>query len=156
MGLTARTKGFFSYLQTSMVSSLTCQSQEIMIRPLDWYAESLLTCINNLQCVVLLNFQSNEREIDIGMARELYRPDMYLLNDYLFHTGSYDLHIIQGIPEKTVNYATIFKPFDGFTWTLIGSSVVAVIVAFVVIEKISNQWTKLSTKDLVYLSKVYS
>ena len=74
---------------------------------------------------------------------------MYLLNDYLFHTGSYDLHIVQGIPDKRLNYATIFKPFDVYIWAYIGISVVAVTIAFVVIEKTYTNWTEIQLKDVI-------
>ena len=77
---------------------------------------------------------------------------MYLLNDYLFHTGSYDLHIGQGIPDVKLNYATIVKPFDGYIWALIGASVLGVMISFLVIEIVSTQWTEISLGDIIFQS----
>ena len=99
-------------------------------------------------------FQSNEREIDIALTQEQYRTDIYLLNDFLFHSGSYDLHIGQGIPDKKINYLTIFKPFDGYIWVYIGASVVIVFITFIIIDIISSKWTDIQTKDVIFHSNV--
>ena len=101
-------------------------------------------------------FQSNEREIDIALARQQYRTDIYLLNDFLFHIGSYAIHIVQAIPKKKLSYAMIIRPFDGYIWIHIFISAGMIIVAFVVIEMVSTQWTKLPQKDLAYQSIQYS
>ena len=77
---------------------------------------------------------------------------MYLLNDFLFHTGSFDMHIGQGIPNVKLNYATIIKPFDAYIWSLISVSVLAVMTSFVVIEMISARWTDLPLRNLILQS----
>ena len=115
-----------------------------------------LVCIEFLFDVVKTNkfmiIQSNEREIDIALARQQYRTDIYLLNDFLFHIGSYAIHIVQAIPNKKLSYAMILRPFDGYIWVYIVISAWVIMIAFVVIEMVSTQWTKLPQKDLAYLS----
>ena len=103
-----------------------------------------------------MTFQSNEREIDIALARQQYRTDIHLLNDFLYHVGSYEIHIIQAIPDKKLTYAMIITPFDAYIWMYIGIAVVAVMISFVAIEKTSAHWTKLPKTDLAYLSTTYS
>ena len=81
-----------------------------------------------------MQFQSNNREVDLALARELYTSSTYRLNDFLFNMGTYDFIIASAKPEKTLGYATLLKAFDINTWILIGISVTAVTVTMVFIE----------------------
>ena len=83
-------------------------------------------------------FQANTREVDLSLVREFYRPYINAQNDYLGTVGSYDFHILSTPPEKTLNYATMVKPYGAFTWALIGISLLVVMVTFVMIEKLSS------------------
>ena len=83
-------------------------------------------------------FQSNNREIDVSLVREFYRPYISAQNDYLGTVGSYDFHTLSTPPEKTLDYATVMRPFDMYIWILMGVSLVIVVVTFIMIETVSS------------------
>ena len=74
-------------------------------------------------------------------------------NDFLGLVGSYELNFASGIPEKTLNYATMFKPFDNYIWVLIAISFLSVTLTFFVIDKVSTLWMRNSSKNSFYQSK---
>ena len=82
-------------------------------------------------------FQANNREVDLSLVRDFYRPYIGTSNDYLGMVGSYDFHILSAPPEPTLNYATVLKPYGALIWALIAISLVAVMVTFVMIERLS-------------------
>ena len=99
-------------------------------------------------------FQANRRELDLAMVREYYgHKDIPAHNDFLGLVGSYDLHFASGIPETSLNYATMFKPFDNYIWALIAISLISVILTFLVIDKVSTLWMRDSTKNSFFQSK---
>lgn len=85
-------------------------------------------------------FQSSTREVDISLTRELFTSKVYHLNDFLFIMGSYDFAIISVIPDTSLNYATMLKAFDVYTWIFIIISVLSVTATVVAIEKTSAAW----------------
>ena len=98
-------------------------------------------------------FQANRRELDLAMVREYYgHKDIPAHNDFLGLVGSYDLHFASGIPETSLNYATMFKPFDDYIWAFIAFSFFSVILTFLVIDKVSALWMRNSTKNSSYQS----
>ena len=58
-------------------------------------------------------------------------------NDFLGPIGVYDFHIISSVPETTLNYASIIKPFDATGWSLIVTSIISVLALLIVINKVS-------------------
>ena len=72
--------------------------------------------------------------------REYYLSEIFQRNDFLFHIGNYDNVIVSAMPEKMLNYATIFKPYDLYTWIFAGVSVLEVTVTMVAIETTSSAW----------------
>ena len=83
-------------------------------------------------------FQANNREIDLSLTRDFYRPYISAQNDYLGIVGSYEFHTLSTPPEKTLDYATVVRPFDMYIWILIGVSLVIVMLAFILIETVSS------------------
>ena len=61
--------------------------------------------------------------------------------------GSYDGFFLSGIPEKTLNFATVLKPFDNYTWAFIAASLLSVILTFIVIDKASTIWIRKSSNN---------
>ena len=77
-------------------------------------------------------FQANNREIDVSLVREFYRPYISAQNDFLGTVGSYDFHTLSTPPEETLDYATVIRPFDMYIWILMGFSLVIVVVTFMI------------------------
>ena len=92
----------------------------------------------SLLVVYLSVFQANSREIDVSLVRELYRPYISAQNDFLGTVGSYDYHTLSTQPEKTLNHATMVRPFDMYIWILIGVSLLIVMLTFIMIETVSS------------------
>ena len=87
--------------------------------------------------------------------RELYyNADIHAHNDFLGLVGSYEIFFASGIPETTLNYASMFRPFDNYIWAFIAFSFFSVILTFLVIDKVSNLWMRISTKDSFYQSTI--
>ena len=100
-------------------------------------------------------FQANRREVDLALVREPYsHSNIPAHNDFLGLVGSYDLHFASGIPETSLNYATMFKPFDNYIWAFIALSLFSVILTFLVIDKVSTLWMTNSTKNSFYQSTI--
>ena len=98
-------------------------------------------------------FQANRREVDLALVRENYgHPDVPAHNDFLGLVGSYELLFASDIPETTLNYATMFKPFDNYIWAFIAISCLSVMLTFLVIDKVSTLWMRNSTKNSSYRS----
>ena len=98
-------------------------------------------------------FQANRRELDLAMVREYYgHKDIPAHNDFLGLVGSYEINFASAIPETTLNYATMFKPFDNYIWALIAISLISVILTFLVIDKVSALWMRNSTKNSFFQS----
>ena len=98
-------------------------------------------------------FQANRREIDLALVREHYaNANIPAHNDFLGLVGSYELSFASGIPETTLNYATMLKPFDNYIWALIAISFLSVMLTFLVIDKVSTLWMRNSTKNSFYQS----
>ena len=98
-------------------------------------------------------FQANRREVDLALVRENYaHADVPAHNDFLGLVGSYELVFASGIPETTLNYATMFKPFDNYIWAFTALSILSVILTFFVIDKVSTLWMRNSTKISFYQS----
>ena len=72
--------------------------------------------------------------MDFVLTRTQYMLETYHLNDYLFHIGNYDFHIISAIPEKTTDFSTMLKPFDVYIWLFIGISTIAIMLTMMAIE----------------------
>ena len=85
-------------------------------------------------------FQANIREVDLDLTREQYMHTIYRQNDFLFNIGSYDFIIASAIPEKTLDFATMLRPYDVYIWIFIIISVLAVTATMMVIEKTSCTW----------------
>ena len=83
-------------------------------------------------------FQANNREIDLSLVRDFYRPYINAQNDYLGTVGSYEFHTLSTPPEKTLDYATMVRPFDMYIWILIGVSLLIVMLTFIMIETVSS------------------
>ena len=83
-------------------------------------------------------FQANNREIDVSLVREFYRPHINAQNDYLGTVGSYDFHTLSTPPEKALDYTTMVKPFDMRIWIATAVSLVTVMSTFVMIETVSS------------------
>ena len=83
-------------------------------------------------------FQANNREIDVSLVREFYRPYISAQNDYLGTVGSYDFHTLSTPPEKALDYTTMVKPFDMRIWIATAVSLVTVMSTFVMIETVSS------------------
>ena len=83
-------------------------------------------------------FQANNREIDVSLVREFYRPYISAQNDYLGTVGSYDFHTLSTPPEKALDYTTMVKPFDMPIWIATAVSLVTVMLTFVMIETVSS------------------
>ena len=83
-------------------------------------------------------FQANNREIDVALVREFYRPYINAQNDYLGTVGSYDFHTLSTPPEKALDYTTMVKPFDMRIWIATAVSLVTVMSTFVMIETVSS------------------
>ena len=83
-------------------------------------------------------FQANNREIDVSLVREFYRPYINAQNDYLGTVGSYDFHTLSTPPEKALDYTTMVKPFDMRIWIATAVSLVTVMSTFVMIETVSS------------------
>ena len=83
-------------------------------------------------------FQANNREIDVSLNRDLYRPYINAQNDFLGPVGSYDFHTLSTPPEKTLDYATVIRPFDMKIWIAMAVSLVIVMITFIMIETVSS------------------
>ena len=83
-------------------------------------------------------FQANNREIDVSLVREFYRPYISAQNDYLGTVGSYDFHTLSTPPEKALDYTTMVRPFDMYVWIAMGVSLMIVISTFIMIETVSS------------------
>ena len=98
-------------------------------------------------------FQANRREVDLALVREHYaNANIPAHNDFLGLVGSYELYFASGIPETTLNYATMFKPFDNYIWAFIAFSILSVILTFFVIDRVSTLWIRHSAKNSFYQS----
>ena len=92
-----------------------------------------------VSCLLILHiFQANKREIDIALVRDYYSLLISPQNDFLGTVGCYDIYTLSTPPEKYINYATVVKPYGIFIWALIGTSLVVVILTFLIIEKLSD------------------
>ena len=98
-------------------------------------------------------FQANNREVDFCMTREQYRSDIFLLNDFLSSVGAADYHIASAKPNKTLNYATILSPYDGYIWAFIAATFITVMLAFTLIDKIFSAFTGISAKNYINQSE---
>ena len=63
--------------------------------------------------------------------------NIYSELDPLGTAGVYNYHMICYPPAISINLLTMLKPFDVKIWGIIGVSLVAIIVTFVVIEQFS-------------------
>ena len=79
--------------------------------------------------------QSNRREADLCMVRELYLWTTYLQNDYIGTHETYDFHFQTGPPQEIRNSMLLFRPFDKYVWAFLVASVVTVSVALILIDK---------------------
>ena len=79
-----------------------------------------------------------------------------ILRSYLGYTGGTHLHIVSAPPHKALDYATVIRPFDEYTWASVVTSVVAVMVALIAIDKIAIKWTHRSTVNLLHQSRIIS
>ena len=85
--------------------------------------------------------------------REPYtHTDIPVHNDFLGLVGSYEINFASGIPETTLNYATMFSPFDSYIWAFIAFSFLSIILTFLVIDKVSALWMRNSTKNSFHQS----
>ena len=89
----------------------------------------------------------------MALTRELYaHSDIPAHNDFLGLIGNFEPVYVSSIPEKTLNYATIFKPFDNYIWAFIAASVLSVMLTFIVIDKTSTAWIEKSTNSSTHQS----
>ena len=79
-----------------------------------------------------------------------------ILRSYLGYTGGTHLYIVSAPPQKALDYATVIRPFDEYTWASVVTSVVAVMVALIAIDKIAIKWTHRSTVNLLHQSRIIS
>ena len=98
-------------------------------------------------------FQASNREVDFCMTREQHRLDMHLLNDFLSTVGTYDYHILTAKPKKSLNYATILRPYNGYIWAFIAVSFITVMLALALIDKIFSAFTGISAKNYIHQSE---
>ena len=98
-------------------------------------------------------FQANSREIDLALGRTFTRYSIHAEIDFLGVVGSYHFHTLSVPPEKTLNYATMVKPYGALMWTLIGISFLVVVLTFILIETLSANmqgFIKIPTRQSLY------
>ena len=98
-------------------------------------------------------FQANSYEIDLALGRTFTIGSIHAEMDYLGVVGSYDFHTLSAPPEKTLNYATMVKPYGALMWTLIGISFLVVVLTFILIETVSANmqgFIKIPTRQSLY------
>ena len=98
-------------------------------------------------------FQANSYEIDLALGRTFTIGSIHAEMDYLGVVGSYDFHTLSAPPEKTLNYATMVKPYGPLMWTLIGISFLVVLLTFILIETLSANmqgFIKIPTRQSLY------
>ena len=72
---------------------------------------------------------------------------IYSQLDPLGTAGVYEYHMICYPPAKSINLLTMLKPFGVMIWVMIGVSLVAIMITFMVIEQFSytsDSMTKIS------------
>ena len=115
--------------------------------------ETILSVLLSNKTIVFMSFQSNNRDTDLTLMREMYLSDIYRLNDYLFHIGCLNFKISTAIPKKMFDYTTILKPYDIYIWISIGISVFAVIFTMVAISHTSRLWIENSAGSSIHHCK---
>ena len=73
-------------------------------------------------------------------------------NDKLGVVGAYNFHFNSLIPSKTLNYASLVKPYDGFTWSLICISFALIMLSLMVIDKVFSSVGNTITSNSFYTS----
>ena len=85
--------------------------------------------------------------------RQIYNSEIHAQNDYLGAIGVYEYHIMSSVPGTTLNYASIFQPFDVTGWALIAASVISVLALLIVINEVS--FTKIKKMKMSIHKSIY-
>ena len=64
----------------------------------------------------------------------------YGLADYIRYLGAWDVHPLEGNPQKAFNYSTLIIPFDYVTWGFVLASILFTYLAFVLMDKVAKTW----------------
>ena len=65
----------------------------------------------------------------------------YQKYDFTVTIGSYDFYFVSCAPLRVEEYLTLTRPYDLYTWALIGASLVGVSISLILIDKIRATWT---------------
>ena len=67
--------------------------------------------------------------------------------------NAWNFRLISSKTEEATNFLTTINPFDVYTWAFTLASIVAVIFALIMIDKIFEKWANVSTDEVVHQSK---
>ena len=87
------------------------------------------------------------------MASIGYHPSWLLLVDFLPQMDTFTIRFFSGTPKRTMSYLAIIKPFDGITWGLVAASLVAVLLALILIDYEYARWNGLPRNTILRESK---
>ena len=98
-------------------------------------------------------FQSSNRDAELMLVRGLYRKGIAWKNEYIGPIGAVNLQFLSSAPQQIPNYLTLVNPYDGYVWTFLLASFMAVIFSLIIIDTNYAEWTKTSKKDIIYQSR---
>lgn len=102
--------------------------------------------------ILILFFQSQERETDLTMVHLIYLSETYMHSDFIGPLIAYDSHFLTGAPHPRNNMLTLIRPFDPYVWGCLIASVVAVSISLVFINKIHNKISKKQIQETPFQS----
>ena len=87
------------------------------------------------------------------LIRTLYNKGFYPHRDFMRPVGELSFHFMSRFPQATQNYLTLTNPCDKYVWSLLAPSVLAIILAILVIDISYAKWSQTSMKGALHQSR---
>ena len=87
------------------------------------------------------------------LTRTEYNKAFHPHRDFMRPVGEISFHFMSRNPQPTENYLTLTNPCDKYVWSLLVSSVLAIILAILIIDISYAKWSQASMKGIFHQSK---
>ena len=87
------------------------------------------------------------------LIRTLYNKGFYPHRDFMRPVGELSFHFMSRFPQATQNYLTLTNPCDKYVWSLLAPSVLAIILAILIIDISYAKWSQTSMKGAFHQSR---
>ena len=88
------------------------------------------------------------------LMRAPYATVGYRDREFMRPIGEISFHLLAKAPQPTQNYLTIISPFDDYVWYMLAASVVAILLALLIVDISYAKWTNTSMRGVLHQSKL--